>query len=300
MDLTTGSQNTETIESLFEQYVKEMRYLRNFSERTITGYREVFARWQKYAGGIPTESKLTDFVVGMREKGLNTTTCNISIRAFNAFLTWLKEKKIVGDIRLKKLPEEKKKMRVFSDEEVLAILNFKPKCINEQRIYAMACLFIDTGLRFSEAAGIEYKRVSFDTLSITVVGKGSKERLIPMSLELRKVLYRYYTQDRKPKFQSPYFFCTVTGTKISYTNARRDLLAVFKKVGLSTENIDGFFHSFRRGFAKSYMRNGGSISYLQIAMGHTTIAMTQHYVSPDDEDVKRQHLQYSPMSRLKG
>lgn len=300
MSLTNGFQQTGDIETLFERYVKEMRFLRNFSERTLVGYREAFKRWQKYAGGIPTADKLTDYVVGMREAGLSPVTCNISIRATNAFLTWLKDKGVIpAELRLRKLPEEQRKMRVFSDDEIKAILNFKPKGVNEQRIYAMVCLFIDTGLRFSEATGIQVKRVSFDNLLITVQGKGKKERVIPMSLELRKVLYRYFTHHRKPRFECPYFFCTEHGTKMLYSNARRDLKAVFDKVGVSDENIDGFWHSFRRKFAKSYIRNGGSISYLQIAMGHSTIGMTQHYVAPEDEDILAAHQQVSIMSRLR-
>lgn len=303
MILTTGSQkNTEhlsEIESLFEQYVKEMRFLRNFSERTLTGYREVFGRWQKYAGGIPTKEKLAEYVVGMRQAGLSPVTCNISIRATNAFLTWLKEKGIISaELRLKRLPEDKRRMRVFSDDQIKAILSVKPKGINEQRIYAMACLFIDTGLRFSEAKNIQVNRVSFDNLSITVLGKGKKERIIPMSLELREVLYRYYTRQRKTNFNSPYFFCTLTGAPMLYSNARRDLQLLMKRVGVSDEDVDGFFHSFRRGFARSYMRAGGSLSYLQVAMGHSTISTTQLYISPDDEDIKLHHQKFSPMSRL--
>jgi site-specific recombinase XerD len=47
------------------------------------------------------------------------------------------------------------------------------------------------------------------------------------------------------------------------------------------------------------MRAGGSLSYLQIAMGHSTIATTQLYIAPDDEDIKQHHLKFSPMSRLR-
>jgi hypothetical protein len=70
-------QDKEQVKALFEQYKKEMLYLRNFSERTLIGYQEVFKRWMKYVGEMPTEKNLARFVVGMREAGLNTTTCNI-------------------------------------------------------------------------------------------------------------------------------------------------------------------------------------------------------------------------------
>jgi integrase/recombinase XerD len=189
-------------------------------------------------------------------------------------------------------------MRTFDDTAIKAILSFRPKGRNEQRVYAMACLFIDTGLRFSEAKGIQTSRVNFDNLVITVEGKGKKERIIPMSLELRKVLYRYYTKFRETKFESPYFFCTINGNPVLYDNARRDLLAVLKQVGLNKDDIDGFFHSFRRGFARNYVKNGGNLFYLQHAMGHTTLEMTKQYVEVADEDLKTAHLQTSIMSRL--
>src|SRR5262245_66577897 len=66
------------VKRLFEQYEKEMRYLRNFSEHTLKGCWRVFNRWLKYIGTMPNESNLSGFVIWMRESGLNTTTCNIS------------------------------------------------------------------------------------------------------------------------------------------------------------------------------------------------------------------------------
>lgn len=302
MDLTHRlAENDEKarIAALFEEYVKEMRYLRNFSERTLIGYRDVFKRWQKYVGQIPTEQNLPQFVIGMREGGLNTTTCNISIRAFNAFLTWLKNKGVVGNIRLHKLPEEKRKLRVFPDEDIRKILTFKPKTKNERRIHAIICTIVDTGLRITECLTIEKDRVDFNNLLITVYGKGKKERIVPMSVELRKILYTYLTKHRFTKFETKYFFCTSNGTRMSYRNAYRDLEHVFNKVGIDKKNIDGFFHSFRRGFARNYVRSGGNLFYLQHAMGHSTLEMTKKYVEIETEELKQAHLHTSIISRLR-
>lgn len=304
MDLTyrlgNFAKDSSPIATHFKQYKKEMLYLRNFSERTLRGYTEVFVRWQRYAGDIPTKSNLDQFVIGMREAGLSPVTCNISIRAFNSFLSWLLEKgHITERLRLKKLPEEKRKMRVFSDQSLKAILSFKPESDNEHRIFAMVSILIDCGIRINELLTIEKSRVDFDNLSITVKGKGKKERLVPMSIELRRTLHRYYSRHRFAKFESPYFFCTTNGTPLTYRNAYRDLEKVFEKVGVDKAEIDGYFHQFRRGFAKSYIKNGGSLSYLQVAMGHSTLEMTQHYVSPDDEDIQIAHHRLSQLSRLK-
>lgn len=304
MDLTYRLENfakdDSPIATYFKQYKKEMLYLRNFSERTLRGYTEAFVRWQKHAGDIPTANKLDQFVIGMRESGLSPVTCNISIRAFNAFLSWLLEKGYITEkLRLKKLPEEKKKMRVFSDQSLKAILSFKPQSDNEHRIFAMVSILIDCGVRINELLNIEKSRVDFDNLIITVKGKGKKERMVPMSIELRRTLHRYSTRHRFSRFDTPYFFCTSNGTKMTYRNAYRDMERLFEKVGVDKAEMDGFFHQFRRGFAKNYIRNGGSISYLQVALGHSTLEMTQHYVSPDDEDIRLAHHRLSPLSRLK-
>jgi integrase/recombinase XerD len=233
---------------------------------------------------------------------------NISIRAFNSFLTWLKDNGHCPQtfangkpFKLAKLPEEKKKLRVFDDRDLHKILSFKPQCRNDHRIYALISTIIDTGIRISEALHIEIDRVDFNNLTITITkGKGKKERIVPMSLDLRKILHSYAANHRKSKFDSPFLFCTFNGTPFSYRNAYRDLENVFAKVGVDKANIDHFFHSFRRKFARAYIKNGGNIAYLQHAMGHTTLAMTKHYIGDIEiEDLKMMHQKTSLLGRLK-
>jgi len=94
----------------------------------------------------------------MIEAGLNTATCNISIRGFNSFLTWLKEKSHCPQtftngkpFKLSKLAEDKKTLCVFDDADIHKIHSFKPGLMNEWRIYTLVCTLIDTGIRINEA-----------------------------------------------------------------------------------------------------------------------------------------------------
>ena len=105
------------LKGLFEQYGKEMRYPHNFSEHTLRGCCRVFNRWLTYVGTRPNEQNLSQFVIEMRTAGLNTTTCNISVVAFNSFLVWLKEKNLRPQtftngkpFRIQKLSEKKKRV----------------------------------------------------------------------------------------------------------------------------------------------------------------------------------------------
>jgi len=143
--------------------------------------------------------------------------------------------------------------------------------------------------------------VDFDNLIITVTkGKGKKERIVPMSLDLRKILHRYVANYRVSKVASPLLFCTINGTALSHRNAMRDFENMLDKVGVSKDSIDHCFHSFRRKFARSYIKNGGNIAYLQHAMGHTTLAMTKHYIGDIPiEDLQMMHQKTSLLGRLK-
>ncbi len=75
------------IATLFDRFIKEKRFVYNLSERTLHSYSKVFRRWERFAGGMPTQENLLDFMVNMRQSGHSPTTCNITIRSFNSFLT---------------------------------------------------------------------------------------------------------------------------------------------------------------------------------------------------------------------
>lgn len=292
---------TEDVSTLFDRFIKEKQFLANLSPRTIHSYKENFNRWQKHVGEFPAAHNLSQFVVALREAGLSVTTCNICIRSFNSFLSWLHENQYTKDhLRVKKLKEEKRVMKTFTDEQIKALLSYRPgKGRNEQRAYALLCLLIDTGVRISEALSLDVTKIDFHNLLITVKGKGNKERIVPMSIELRKILYRYMTRQRYSRFRTKYCFCTSNGTMMTYQNLRRDLQVIFKSVGVDCDNIDGGFHAFRRKFARSYVKAGGNLFYLQAAMGHTTLQMTRHYVEIEEEELKEAHARTSLLSRLR-
>jgi integrase/recombinase XerD len=294
----------EEIATLFERFIQEKRFLENRSEATIKSYKLVFWRYQKYtdATQLPTPAILSRFVMEMRQAGLSVSTCNICIRSFNSFLTWLTDNQYLQEpLRIKKLKEEKRVLKTFTDEQLKALLNWRPKqkSRNECRIYAILCTLTDCGLRISECLAIELAKVDFDNLLITVIGKGNKERVVPMSIELRKTLYRYVKKQRTAKFDSKYLFCTGTGNKMTYRNAYRDLEMVMHSVGVDKKEVHGFFHAFRRKFARAYVKAGGNLFYLQTAMGHTTLQMTKHYVEVDAEDLQAAHVKTSLLSRLR-
>src|SRR5262249_43204868 len=147
---------------LFEKFIKDKRFLANLSEETLESYGQVYARWEKYAGGMPTQDLLDQFVIGMREASLSVSTCNISIRSFNSFLTWLYEKGHTSEhFIIKKLKEEKRVMKTFGDDQLADFLSWKPQTDGDWRFYTMFCTLADTGIRVKECLTIKTDDIDF-------------------------------------------------------------------------------------------------------------------------------------------
>jgi site-specific recombinase XerD len=215
---------------LLERFLKEKQFLANISPKTVRSYRQAFNAYQRVLNGsghsdrddVPTKDTLKDFVIGMREAGLSPGACNVYIRSINSFLTWLHtEGYVTESLRLRQLPQPKKVIPIFSEKHVQALIRFKPKDHYQWRLYTLICLLIDTGARIDEGLTALVSGVDLDNLVVKVRGKGDKERLLPISIELRKILWVYLSKHRF-KVPSDYLFPTRHGAKLEYHNTLRD------------------------------------------------------------------------------
>jgi integrase/recombinase XerD len=284
------------LQGLFEQFVKEKKFLRNVTPKTERWYNQCWIRFSRAFPQLPdniSRQHLTIFVVDMRERGLLPVSCNIYICGINSFLSWLSENGYISEhLRIKELKVEKKVIQTFSEEQIKRIVNWKPQDFYEWPLYALLCLLIDTGIRIEEALTLMRDKVDFENLLITVKGKGSKERIVPMSLELRKVPFRFA---QKHKFDV--FFPTRYGGRLEYHNILGDFKDLGKRLGI--QGVRVCFHTLRHTFAVNYVRNGGNLFYLQKALGHETLQMTRRYTELNGDDLKIMHTKTSLLNRLR-
>lgn len=280
------------MEELFEQFLQEKIYLKNVTNRTVGFYRQSFTALKKHGGQLSKEG-LNQFIITMRQSGISPVTCNTYIRGVNSLLTWLYENNHTTErLRAKQLKEEKKVIKIFSDSQLRLLVSYKPKGVYESRLHTLVCLLIDTGIRIEEALTLERVKVNLEDLLITVHGKGNKERTIPISLECRKVLFKYMRDN-----QSSLVFCTRHGDRLSYFNILRDFKKQCAKLGIT--GVRASFHTLRHGFALNYVRSGGSLFHLQKALGHTTLQMTRRYTELQTDDLSLMHRKTSLLSRLR-
>jgi len=127
-----------------------------------------------------------------------------------------------------------------------------------------------------------------------VRGKGNKERLLPISIELRKILWVYLSKHRF-KVPSDYLFPTRDGVKLEYHNTLRDIKELCSKLGIEGVRLSP--HGFRHFFSVTFMRRGGDIYRLSRLLGHTSVKTTEIYLqSMGVEMVQQLHQQLSPLS----
>lgn len=291
------------LSKLFESYLKEKKYMGGLSQETLDSYTDVYKRWIKYIGDeMPTTENLSEWIIAMSEAGLKTTTINISIRSWNVFLHWLHDNGHTKKFfKLQKVKEPKRTMKAISETDVEKILNWRPnpKDRMETRLYAMLCTLADTGMRIDELLTIQIENIQWEDFLIFVIGKGRKERFVPMSIELRKILYAFVQKHRKAPDNCSFLFCSINGTKLMYHNMYRDFRVLMERLGIDRNKFDGHFHTFRRFFGKNFLREGGNTIYLQQIFGHSNIATTQRYVEVEKEDLRRTHKKTSFLSKVK-
>ena len=212
----------------------------------------------------------------------------------NAFFRWAHTEGHSAElIRIPKLKEDDKVLATLTPEHVQRLIGFRPRGKHQQRIHTLACLLLDTGLRIDEALSLRRDNVDFDNLLLHVLGKGRKERVVPMSGEMRKLLWRWL-QGQGEASSAGLVFATRDGKKLG----QRNMLRHFKVLGtrLRISGVRFSFHTLRHTFAVNYIRNGGDVFRLQRVLGHSTLEMTRKYVNLQTSDLQAVHERLSLLS----
>ncbi len=242
-------------------------------------------------------------------KGLsNKTILNIHT-ALSALWTWAVAEGIVTQHLLRQIPRpkpEKRAITPFSEEDMKTLLANGERSRTYTRPGKRACdhavatalrnrtiilLLLDTGVRASELCGLAIKDADLNNKRILVLGKGNKERALPISPRTAKTLWRYLTTERKDEPVNAPLFLGSEGDPLN----RDALLKLLIRLGAKAGVQDCHPHRFRHTFAVNFLRNGGNAFELQMALGHTTLQMVQTYLALAQADLDAAHRRASPV-----
>ena len=274
---------SEPIRASVQQFISERKYLLNVTPKTIIWYGCGF---KAFEGALESLDAAKRRVGELRERGVSSITVNSYLRCINAFWKWQGK-----DWKIRRLKEEQQILATFTPDHVHRLVHWKPIGRNQTRAHTIAMVALDTGLRVSELLGLTSQDVDLDNLVLLVHGKGNKQRLVPVSVELRKVLYRHLSKQKHARL-----FTTRNGTPLTVRNSERDFKVMCGQAGIT--GVRASWHTLRHSFAVNYLRKGGNLYYLQRILGHSSITTTERYLrSLGIEDLQRVHDGLSLLSR---
>ncbi len=218
------------------------------------------------------------------------------VQSLLAFCRWLFEEDYVkanpgAKVKKPKAPQLVKD--VFTDDELKRMIETaRGEKRNGLRNAAIILVLTDTGIRVAELCGIEADDILWNQSLVRVFGKGQKERIVPFGPGTSNAMRKYQIKGRGT--HPGYFFLSEEERKLTTTGVSTILRRLGDRAG-----VEGVHpHKFRRTFATSFLRNGGDVLTLQRIMGHTTLAMTQRYLSMVNDDLSREHAKASPVNAL--
>lgn len=166
--------------------------------------------------------------------------------------------------------------------------------VYELRDKAIFELLYSCGLRITEAIELNFNDINFDKGYINVVGKGNKERIVPMGEEAVRLLKKYSRTSRNRiigKRESDYLFISKKGSKLNRKSVWRLLKNYVARTRIN-KNITP--HTLRHSFATHLIENGADLRSVQELLGHTDISTTQVYTHLVKEKLQKIHKKYHP------
>ncbi|GGJ23579.1 tyrosine-type recombinase/integrase [Deinococcus roseus] len=298
------------LEELWQHHQNHLK-LKKRSEYTRHYYRSTLVSLRKYqkAGedNLPDEVEritvmhLRGFLMWLEEEQeLNAGGIHAHGRALRGVFHWAFKEELISKDPVKRLElpsVPKERMPAVQPAQLKKLVEASKTAEHPLRDKAILLVLFDTGIRLGEITGLKIEDVLMDRGMLRVVGKGNKERFVPIGGSAMLAINRYMQRERKPAHAGiRQLFLGRGGIPLDRTGVALALEKLAKKIGL--ERKDCTPHTFRRGFAVQFLRNGGNLFALQQILGHTTLDMTRRYVGYLDDDIKDIHVRNSPVDLL--
>jgi len=217
---------------------------------------------------------------------LQSSTVHWHAVSVKTFLNWCAHDEEFADLvsgkTFARLPLPRADITVietFSVEQLQALLRATDKQLYAQRDKAIVSVLLDTGIRAAELVGLVLKCVWLDSDDsyIRVLGKGRKEREVPLGRQSRIALRRYITRYRHPKAPTEqHVFIARGGKPLTVQGLRQVIEQLGERTRIRDVRVSP--HTFRHTFAVQFLLNGGDIYKLSRLMGHTSVKITERYL----------------------
>jgi len=294
------------MKELIDSFLDYLSVERGLAKNTIASYRVDLNTYLDSieAAGITALSKIskgniTDFMLAQKEKGISPTSISRRLAAIRMFHRFLARERILklDPTNLIESPKLWKKIPdTLSLNEVEALIA-QPDPMDRQGCRDRAILetLYATGMRVSEAVNLKKDNVNLDVGFLRCIGKGNKERVIPLGKKAIHSIQRYLEFSRpkllKPKGESDFLFLNRSGRSIS----RQSLWKIIKRCARQAK-IRKLIkpHTLRHSFATHLLERGADLRSVQEMLGHSDISTTQIYTHINKDRLKSVHKMFHP------
>ena len=281
------------------------------SPRTIDWYGMFLREFCRFAGRDGHPTRLHDlcapvarrWLVALRARPRPPAPASLAgrVRSLRAFASWVQsefelDRHPLQGLKTPRVPHTL--IHSLRDPDVRALLAAAGQGPFGDRDTAVLLVMLDSGMRLSELVGLQVGSVDFEDGYCQVMGKGSKERRVPLGRSARRAVRRTLLA-RGRVAAGVALFIADNGEPLTGSGVQKIVRRAALRAGLEVRCSP---HILRHTFARSFLANGGDVFSLQRILGHSpaSLAVTQRYVELLDEDLREVHRRASPMDLLQG
>jgi integrase/recombinase XerC len=288
-----------------EQFIRYLQFEKRFSPNTVTAYKKDLDQFYTYI--ISIESELLDlthqhirsWIVELMDQGIESRTINRKISSLRSFYKFLQREDLIKNspmihVRAPKIP--KRLPVVITEQKMDSLLDAKDVFSNDFhgiRDRLVVELLYGTGMRLSELVNLSDNDISVFEQQIKVLGKRNKERIIPISNSLAKLIGDYKLQKLSKNFdnKSSTLIVTNEGKNVYPKFIYRTVNFILSFISTHDKKSP---HILRHSFATSLLNRGADLNAIKELLGHSSLAATQVYTHNSVEKLKLIYKQAHP------
>ncbi len=284
-DLNLNNQSDRN--KVLEEYLIYINNVKNYSQNTIKSYNSDI---KHYFENTESVGEFSSYLKHLNKNKYSKTSINRKITSIRTFLSWAVDNNYFNQNQIKivnNLKVEKKLPNVLTASYINRLLDNLPESSEKDiRDKSILELMYSSGLRVSEVSNLTLNSINKNN-SIRVLGKGSKERVLPMT-KRAYVSTKKYIETSRPKFENDksknYLFLGVRGGQLSDREIRR--IVKFR--------TGTFPHSIRHTFATHLLEGGADLRIVQELLGHNDPSTTQIYTHVSKKQLQKKYKQSHP------
>ena len=289
--------------ALLQNYQYHLKVEKGLSENSIESYENdicnLLTQVEKDIEKI-TNKDIINFFVTLQEIGLTNSTIARKRSSIRSFLKFLIEEEVEISADIDDIPSIKSSQRlpdVLSVKQMLKLLDSIPsEKPTDMRNKAMLELMYATGIRISETINLSMHDVYWDDKVVRVLGKGGKQRVVPIAQKSLNYLKEYFDSARsllRKDKSTDVLFLNRFGNKLSRMGVWKVIDKITQEASISKHVSP---HTFRHSFATHLLEAGANLRVVQMLLGHSSINTTQIYINIDNTFIKQEHRLYHPRS----